>query len=248
MNDTLPAAARTAVVAVDGPSGSGKSSVSRGVAARLGLRYLDTGAMYRAMTWWMLHEGVDVDDASAVAARCAEPELLVGTDPAAPGISVDGVDVSQAIREEPVTAAVSAVAAVPEVRARLVLLQRDVVAEAGRAGTGAVVEGRDIGGVVLPDADVKVFLTADPSVRAARRAAEDAARGGAEADHDRVRGTEADLRRRDAHDSSRAASPLRRADGAVEVDATHLDLPQVIDAVVGLVVAAAGARATGSRA
>ena len=145
------------VVAIDGPSGSGKSSTSRGVADRLGLRYLDTGAMYRAITWWMLRQDVDVHDPAAVAARVEEPEILSGTDPLGPTILVDGVDVGLAIRSDEVNAAVSPVAAVPAVRRRLLDLQHEIIG----AG-GIVVEGRDIGSVVAPDADVKVFLTADP--------------------------------------------------------------------------------------
>ncbi|WP_309504923.1 MULTISPECIES: (d)CMP kinase, partial [Nocardioides] len=129
------------VIAVDGTSGSGKSSTSRGVADRLGVRYLDTGAMFRAMTWWMLRQGVDVHDPAAVAARCAEPVIESGTDPMAPTITVDGTDVAVAIRQDDVNGAVSPVSAVPEVRARLLQMQRDVIAADG----GIVVEGRDIG-------------------------------------------------------------------------------------------------------
>ena len=155
------------VVAVDGTSGSGKSSTSRGVAERLGLRYLDTGAMFRAMTWWLLREGVDVRDVAAVAAVADRPRIESGTDPLAPTITVDGVDVSVEIRGEAVTAAVSPVSAVPEVRARLLDLQREVIGDGG-----IVVEGRDIGSVVWPQAEVKVYLSADPDARAARRSAE----------------------------------------------------------------------------
>ena len=136
------------VVAVDGTSGSGKSSTCRGVATRLGLRYLDTGAQFRAMTWWMLRQGVDVHDPAAVAARVDEPRIESGTDPAAPTIHVDGEDVAVAIRSDEVNAAVSPVSTVPEVRARLLALQREIIG----AG-GIVVEGRDIGSVVVPDAD-----------------------------------------------------------------------------------------------
>jgi cytidylate kinase len=145
------------VIAVDGPSGSGKSSTARGVAHRLGLRYLDTGAMYRAVTWWMLRHHVDVHDPAAVASRCEEPRIESGTDPARPTIHVDGTDVATAIRTQDVTTAVSPVSAVPEVRRRLVDLQRKAIAA---ADTGIVVEGRDIGTVVCPDAPLKVFLTA----------------------------------------------------------------------------------------
>ena len=212
------------VVAIDGPSGSGKSSTSRGVAARLGLRYLDTGAMYRGMTWWMLREGVDVHDREAVAAHAGEPEILSGTDPHGPSIVVDGVDVGLAIRSADVNAAVSPVSAVPEVRERLVELQRDTIG----AG-GIVVEGRDIGAVVAPFAQVKVYLTADPAARAQRRAAEE---GGTDIDS-----TQQSLLARDAIDSSREASPLTMAEGAVHIDTTGHTLDEVIDQVVALVEA-----------
>ena len=156
------------VVAVDGPSGAGKSSASRGAARALGLRYLDTGSMYRALTWWLLDRGADTTDPEVVARLAAEPVIEVGTDPAAPWTRVDGTDVSEAIRTREVTGAVSAVAAVPQVRARLIAMQREIIASAG----GIVAEGRDIGTVVAPDAQVKVFLTADGAARASRRAAE----------------------------------------------------------------------------
>ena len=210
------------VVAMDGPSGSGKSSTSRGVAVRLGLRYLDTGAMYRAMTWWMLEHGVDVDDAAAVAARADAPLLVSGTDPQAPTITVDGTDVAAAIREQAVTSAVSAVSAVPEIRARLLVEQRQLIGDGG-----IVVEGRDIGTVVAPDAPVKVYLTADPAARAARRSAE---QSGAD-----VAGTQADLLRRDTIDSGRATSPLAMADDAHHIDTTPYTLAEVVDRVVALV-------------
>ncbi|MET0525596.1 MAG: (d)CMP kinase [Nocardioides sp.] len=209
------------VVAVDGTSGSGKSSTCRGVATRLGLRYLDTGAQFRAVTWWMLRQGVDVDDPAAVAARVDEPRIESGTDPAAPTIHVDGEDVSVAIRSEQVNAAVSPVSTVPEVRARLLALQREIIG----AG-GIVVEGRDIGSVVAPDADVKVFLTADPGARAARRAAEE---GGSD-----LARTEQSLRDRDRIDSGRSTAPLVMPDGAVHVDTTAYTLEEVIDLVAGL--------------
>ena len=210
------------VVAMDGPSGSGKSSTSRGVATALGLRYLDTGAMFRAMTWWMLEQGVDVDDAAAVAARVDEPVLESGTDPAAPTITVDGTDVAGPIRGSAVTTAVSAVSAVPEVRARLLVEQRAVIGEGD-----IVVEGRDIGTVVAPDADVKVYLTADPEARANRRTAELAGTT--------VQATQADLIRRDRLDSGRATAPLAMAADAVHLDTTPYTLAEVIDQVVALV-------------
>ncbi|WP_122817374.1 (d)CMP kinase [Nocardioides pantholopis] len=215
------------VVAVDGPSGSGKSSTSRGVAVRLGLRYLDTGAMFRAMTWAMLEAGVPVEDAEAVAGRAVEPTIVSGTDPLAPTITVDGVDVAEAIRGEAVTRAVSPVSAVPDVRARLLELQREVIRQAVLDGPGIVVEGRDIGSVVAPDAPVKVYLTADPAARAARRAAEE---GGSD-----LAATQQSLLARDRIDSGRKTAPLVQADGAVHIDTTGYTLDEVIDQVVDLV-------------
>ena len=216
---------RPLVVAVDGPSGSGKSSTARGVAARLGLRYIDTGALYRAVTWRLLDQGVDVNDESAVAGAIASIELELSTDPADPRVQVDGVDVSEAIRERAVTNAVSAVSAVPQVRQQLVPVQRRLIDHGG-----VVVEGRDIGTVVAPDATVKVFLTADSSTRAKRRSAE--------LEHDTeatVSLTHDEIRRRDHLDSSRELSPLVRAADAVELDSTNLSLEQVIEAIVELV-------------
>jgi CMP/dCMP kinase len=213
------------VVAMDGPSGSGKSSTSRGVASRLGLRYLDTGAMFRAMTWWMLEHGVDVDDAAAVASHADRPVLVSGTDPQAPTITVDGTDVAGPIRGDAVTSAVSAVSAVPEIRRRLLREQRDIIGDGD-----IVVEGRDIGTVVVPDAPVKVFLTADPGARAARRSAELAGLSAAD-----VAATEQDLIRRDRIDSGRANAPLTMADDAHHIDTTPYSLEEVVDQVVALV-------------
>jgi cytidylate kinase len=226
------------VVAVDGPSGSGKSSVSRGVARRLGLRYLDTGAQYRAMTWWMLHHGVDVADRAAVAGACARPRIVSGTDPDEPAIAVDGEDVSAAIRTAEVTAAVSAVAGVQPVRDRLIALQRQIIAEALTESAGVVAEGRDIADVVYPAADRKIYLTASPEARAARRSAELNVVAGSAAGSGAVAATAtlADLARRDAEDA-KTTRPLEAAAGAVVVDATHLTLDQVIDRVVELVEA-----------
>ena len=224
------------IVAVDGPSGSGKSSVSRGVATEFGYRYLDTGAMYRAVTWRILDLGVDPTDSAAVGKAVATLAVVSGTDPSAPQISVDGTDVAVAIRGEEVTEAVSLVSAVPEVRSAMVALQRHEAEESKSAGTGIVVEGRDIGTVVLPDADVKVFLTADAAVRAQRRALQDE-----ESEHGSsgAAATEESLRRRDAIDSQRKASPLKPADDAAQVDATDMDLQQTIEAVARLVRAVA---------
>jgi cytidylate kinase len=212
------------VIAVDGPSGSGKSSTARGVADRLDLAYLDTGAMYRAMTWALLQRGTDLTDSQAVARDAASVVIRSGTDPHAPTIEVDGTDVSGPIRGAEVTANVSLVAAVPEVRRMLVQLQRATI---DGAPDGIVVEGRDIGSAVAPDAPVKVYLVADPAARAARRAAE---LGILDAD-----ATQDDLARRDQIDSTRAASPLAKAPDAVEIDGTHLSLDEVVDVVVALV-------------
>jgi cytidylate kinase len=211
------------VVAVDGPSGSGKSSTSRGVAARLGLRYLDTGAMFRAMTWWMLRHDVAVDDADSVAAHADAPRLESGTDPQQPTITVDGVDVAGPIRSPEVTAAVSAVSAVPAVRARLLAEQRSIIGDGG-----IVVEGRDIGTVVAPRAAVKVFLTAAADARAVRRTAELTAGTDPAA-------TERDLLRRDRLDSGRVHAPLAMAADAVRIDTTRHSLDEVIATVTALV-------------
>jgi cytidylate kinase len=211
------------VVAVDGTSGSGKSTTSRGVASRLGLRYLDTGAQFRAMTWWLLQQGIDVHDADVVSARCGEPDIESGTDPSAPAISVDGQDVAEAIRTAAVTAAVSPVSTVPQVRARLLDLQRSIIGSGG-----IVVEGRDIGSVVWPQAEVKVYLTADAAARAHRRTAEHAHLGDAAA-------TRASLLERDRIDSGRATAPLTMAEGAVQLDTTDLTLEEVVDHILALV-------------
>lgn len=214
------------VIAIDGPSGSGKSSTSRQVASTLGYDYLDTGAMYRAMTWALLQRGVDVEDAAAVASAAGSVRIDIGTDPQAPSIYADGVDVAGPIREDEVTTAVSPVSAVPYVRELLVRAQREIIAAASNAGHGIVVEGRDIGTVVAPDAPLKIYLVADTAARAARRAAElgvvDTAL------------TEASLTRRDTIDSTRAASPLLQADDAVVVDSTHRTLDEVVEHIVEL--------------
>jgi cytidylate kinase len=218
------------VVAIDGTSGSGKSSTSRGVAIRLGLRYLDTGAMFRAMTWWMLQHAVDVHDQRQVASHAGEPVIVAGTDPEKPTITLDGVDVSTEIRTDPVNRGVSPVSTVPEVRARLLGLQRAVIEQALDGDRGIVVEGRDIGSVVWPEAQVKLYVTADPSARAARRAQEE---GGSDVD-----ATRASLEARDAIDSGRTAAPLVMAEGAVHVDTTSYTLDEVIGRVVDLVESA----------
>ncbi|MER7670191.1 (d)CMP kinase [Kitasatospora sp. NPDC096128] len=232
--DTADRAHAPVVVAIDGPSGSGKSTVSRAVAARLGLSFLDTGAMYRAMTWWMQANDVDVDDPEAVAVACGKPVIVSGTDADGPTITVDGQDVSGPIRGPEVTAQVSAVAAVPAVRARLVELQRGCAEVAER---GIVAEGRDMGTVVFPQATVKVFLTASEAARAARRAAELRAKG---VDEATITAMAADLARRDAADSSRETAPLAQAADAVLVDTSELTLEQVIGRITALVEERAG--------
>jgi cytidylate kinase len=226
--------ATTLVVALDGPSGSGKSTVARAVATALGVRYLDTGAMYRAMTWWMLQAGIDVADAEAVAAAAEAPSICSGTDPAQPTITVDGTDVAEPIRGPEVTAAVSLVSAVPAVRTRLVAMQQAIIARCRADDGGIVVEGRDIGTVVAPDASVKVFLTASIDTRADRRATEINSAAAAAVS---VESTRADLARRDRIDSTRAAAPLLQAADAVAIDTTSLNLDQVVSAVVAQVAA-----------
>jgi CMP/dCMP kinase len=205
-------------VAVDGPSGSGKSSASKGVARALGLRYLDTGAMYRALTWWLMSAGADITDERLVASRAAEPAIEVSTDPDDLWTRVNGRDVSSEIRTREVSAQVSAVAVVPEVRRHLISQQRAVIAA---ARPGIVAEGRDIGTVVAPDAQLKVFLTAHSQARAERRAAEQRAA---------VDVTEADQARRDRLDAAQSA----KAADAVLLDATDLTLPEVINAITRL--------------
>ena len=213
------------MIAVDGPSGSGKSSAARGTAQALGLRYLDTGAMYRALTWWLLARHVDVDDPDAVAARAALPAIEVSTDPDAPVVTVDGADVTGPIRGRPVSNAVSAVASVPEVRRHLIARQQEIIATACAETGGIVAEGRDIGTVVAPDAAVKVFLTASQTARARRRAADLAGDSAAT-----VELTQAEQARRDRLDSPQS----ERAADAVPIDSTALDVAAVVAAIVGL--------------
>jgi len=217
------------VIAVDGPAGAGKSSAARGVATKLGLRYLDTGAMYRALTWFLITQRLDVTDPAVVAANARRPVIEVGTDPGRPAIAVNGADVSGAIRSRAVSNAVSAVASVPEVRAHLIAQQRDILARACAAGQGIVAEGRDIGTVVAPQAVVKVFLTASEEARASRRSADLAADPGATPDV-----TKDENKRRDRAD----APQTMMADDAIEVDSTVLSL----DEVISLIVRAAGER------
>jgi cytidylate kinase len=228
----------TRVVALDGPSGSGKSTVARGVARHLGWRYVDTGATYRAVTLAVLRSGADLTDPAAVLAVARRCEVALSTDPDSPATVLDGVDVSAEIRGPAVTAAVSAVSAVPQVREQLVALQRDLA-----GSEGAVVEGRDIASVVLPAAAVKVYLDASPEERARRRAADGDA-GVAGSVHDAAthgdgaalrRAVADDLARRDALDSGRVASPLAVAPGAVVLDSSALDADAVVARVLELV-------------
>jgi CMP/dCMP kinase len=213
------------IIAVDGPAGSGKSSAARGAARGLGLRYLDTGAMYRALTWWMLHHGVPVGSAEAVAAHSGQPVIEVSTDPGSPAIGVDGTDVTAQIRTRQVSNAVSAVASVPEVRTRLVAMQQDIIARTCAAGAGIVAEGRDIGTVVAPGAPVKVYLTASETTRAERRSADLAVDPSAT-----VALTQAEQQRRDQAD----AAQMAKAPDAVVIDSTALDLDEVVSVIVGL--------------
>ena len=211
------------MIAVDGPSGSGKSTAARRTAAVLGLRYLDTGAMYRALTWWLLGQKVDLSDPAAIVARLDEPELTVVPDPAAPQIRVNGIDVAGPIRTREVSNAVSAVASIPDVRKVLIAQQREIIAEAVAARAGIVAEGRDIGTVVAPDAPVKVYLTASEEARARRRSADLATDPDA---------TVATIKREQADRDRRDATQLAMAPDAVEIDTTALGL----DAVVGEIV------------
>ena len=219
------------VVAVDGPAGTGKSSVSRGLARALGARYLDTGAMYRLVTLAVLRAGIDPGDAAAIADL--DVALSVGYDPDEDRAYLAGVDVSAQIRGDAVTGAVSAVSAVPAVRTRLVQLQRELAS----GPSSVVVEGRDIGTVVLPEADVKIFLTASADTRARRRNDQNVAAGF----EDNYEAVLADVRRRDHLDSTRAVSPLRAADDALVVDTSDMTESEVVAHLLDLVHQSSGA-------
>jgi CMP/dCMP kinase len=221
-------------IAVDGPAGTGKSSVSRGLARALGARYLDTGAMYRIVTLAVLRAGVDVNDAAAVGTFADGVDLAVGFDPDEDASYLGGEDVSIEIRGDAVTKAVSAVSAVPAVRTRLVQRQRELAA----GPDSVVVEGRDIGTVVLPDADVKIFLTASAEERARRRNDQNVATGLG----DDYQAVLADVRRRDHLDSTRAVSPLRAADDAMIVDSSDMTESAVVAHLLDLVEQRAGVR------
>jgi CMP/dCMP kinase len=214
----------TGVVALDGPSGTGKSTVARRLATRLGVRYLDTGAMYRAATLAVLVGQVDLSDGAAIARRVSDIDLRVSTDPQEIETRLDGRRVDSEIRSDAVTAAVSAVSAVAVVRMQLVAVQRALIG----AG-GIVVEGRDIGTVVWPGARPKVYLTADVEVRAQRRASEIGSQA--------VTEVAASIARRDQSDSGRAASPLMPAEDAVELDTTYLSIDEVVQRLVDMTIA-----------
>ncbi|CAJ1503169.1 (d)CMP kinase [[Mycobacterium] holstebronense] len=222
-----------AVVAIDGPAGTGKSTVARGLAAALGSSYLDTGAMYRVVTLAVLRSGVALDDIDGIGAVAQGVEVSVDSQPEGDRAFLGDEDVSREIRGDEVTSAVSAVAAVPAVRTRMVALQQQLAAQGG----GVVVEGRDVGTVVLPDADVKIFLTASAETRAQRRNDQNIAAGL----RDDYAGVLADVLRRDELDSTRAVSPLRPADDAVIVDTGDMTQEQVIDHLRDLVEQHCGA-------
>jgi CMP/dCMP kinase len=214
------------VIALDGPSGTGKSTVARRLAVSLGAGYLDTGAMYRAVTLAVLRAGVATDDDRAVLSVAEHVDLRVSTDPNHQEVLLGGENVGTEIRGQAVTLAVSAVSAVAPVRALLVARQARIIAEVCEERGGIVVEGRDIGTVVAPDAALKVYLTASSDARAQRRSLQDSAS---------FDETKRDVDRRDRLDSGRVASPLQPADDAVWLDTTHLDLQGVLDEIMALV-------------
>jgi len=218
------------IVAIDGPSGTGKSSVAREVARRLRAAYLDTGAMYRALTQTVLADGLDPADAEAVSRRARSLQIEIDTDPEIDHVAADGRDVTELIRSAEVTAAVSAVSAIPAVRRRLVEVQRDLA-----EGATMVVEGRDIGTVVFPAARLKIFLTAAPAARAARRAGQLGI-----VEPDEIAALTESLRARDELDTNRAESPLRPATDAVVIDSTELSREDVVEAILAAVTARTG--------
>jgi cytidylate kinase len=215
------------VVALDGPSGTGKTTVARKLAERLSAGYLDTGAMYRVITLAVLRAGVDLTDDESVAATARDTVFTIGTTPDRPTVTLAGEDVAAEIRGAEVNHAVSPVSAVVGVRELLVARQRRIIDEVLAEVGGIVVEGRDIGTVVAPDSPLKVFLTASPEIRAARRSAQDSAAGRGSTHADAL----ASVDRRDRLDSSRAASPLRAAEDAVHLDTSELGIDQVLVAL-----------------
>lgn len=221
------------IVAIDGPSGSGKSSVSKAVARELGVGFLDTGAMYRALTWWCLEEGVDLDDQAAVAQAARDLPLQMGTDPAAPGVQVSGREVNQDIRTTRVSEVVSKVATNTDVRPVLQRLQRELMGQIAELTGGVVAEGRDITTVVAPDADVRILLTASEAARLRRRSKE---LHGHDEDH-AVEATRDQIVRRDKDDAT-VSEFTQAADGVVELDTSDLDFEQSVAAVLRIVRAA----------
>jgi cytidylate kinase len=219
------------IVAIDGPAGAGKSTVAREVARRLGAAYLDTGAMYRALTWLALRRGIAPSDGEALAALAREHPVEIEPTDDGDRVRIAGRDVTNAIRSPEVAAEVSQVSAHAGVREQMVAIQRALMARGDW-----VSDGRDVGSTVRPDADLKVFLTATPRERARRRRAELAARG-VHLDHQRVL---EDVLRRDELDSTRPASPLRVADGAVVVDSSGMEADEVADRVMGMIAELVG--------
>jgi CMP/dCMP kinase len=218
------------VIAIDGPSGVGKSSTSRAVAQRLGLAYLDTGAMFRALTWWCVQQGVDLEDQPAVARAARDLPLVMGTDPSAPSVQVGGVLIDQAIRETAISTTVSKVAINLHVRDELRNRQRALIAECVKSCGGVVAEGRDITTVVAPDADVRILLSASQEARLGRRSRElhgEAGQASVSATHDQIV-------RRDRDDST-VSEFMHAAPGVTLVDTSHLDFEQSVEAVLDVI-------------
>lgn len=220
-------------IAIDGPSGAGKSSVARAVAQQLGAMYLDTGAMYRALGLYMLQNGIPLDDPQKIIENFSRADISVGYVDGSQRIYLGGVDVSEAIRTAEASFAASAVSTVAEVRARMVALQREIA-----RGHSVVMDGRDIATHVLPDATLKIFLTASPEVRARRRHLEWIAKG-VDEPYEKVL---ADLKQRDKNDITRAASPLEKVPDAIEVDGSNMTLDEVVSTVLAHAQRAIGGR------
>lgn len=217
------------IIALDGPSGAGKSTIAKLTAARLGFSCLDTGAMYRCIAWWALNHDIALDDAEALGAVAEQKEIAFGIEPGNPApkqVFIDGIDVTSAIRTAEIDRSVSAASSIPAVRAALVEQQRRI----GNAGN-YVVEGRDIGTTVFPNAEVKVFMTASAEERARRRVKQNLERGVGDTDFDSVL---ADINRRDELDSNRGTSPLRAADDAVMLDTSDMSIEEVVEFICDL--------------
>ena len=217
------------IIALDGPSGAGKSTIAKLTAARLGFSCLDTGAMYRCIAWWALNHDIALDDAEALGAVAEQKEIAFGIEPGNPApkqVFIDGIDVTSAIRTAEIDRSVSAASSIPAVRTALVEQQRRI----GNAGN-YVVEGRDIGTTVFPNAEVKVFMTASAEERARRRVKQNLERGVGDTDFDSVL---ADINRRDELDSNRGTSPLRAADDAVMLDTSDMSIEEVVEFICNL--------------